>query len=108
VLTPFNAQVNRIRGRLAAVDPGIRVGTVDKFQGQEAPVVLYSLAASSAEDAPRGLEFVYSLNRFDVAACRARAVMAVVCSLALRSPPVHTPEQLRMVNALCAFAAAAR
>jgi Superfamily I DNA and RNA helicases and helicase subunits len=104
VLTPFNAQVNRIRGRLASVDPGIRVGTVDKFQGQEAPVVLYSLAASSADDAPRGLEFLYSLNRFNVAISRARAVMAVVCSPALLSPLVHTPEQLRMVNALCAFA----
>ncbi|MDT4945125.1 MAG: hypothetical protein QOH14_1858 [Pseudonocardiales bacterium] len=103
VLTPFNAQVNRIRGRLASVDEQIRVGTVDKFQGQEAPIVVYSLASSSAEDAPRGLEFLYSRNRFTVAISRARAVMAVVCSPVLLAPLVHTPEQLRMVNDLCAF-----
>jgi uncharacterized protein len=104
VLTPFNAQVNRMRGRLDGLDPTIRVGTVDKFQGQEAAAVIYSLASSSAEDAPRGLEFLYSLNRFNVAISRARGVMAVVCSLRLLSPLVRKPEQLRLVNALCAFA----
>jgi len=104
VLTPFNAQVNRLRSRLSAVDPTIRIGTVDKFQGQEAPVVIYSTAASSVDDAPRGLEFLYSLNRFNVAISRARVVMAVVCSPRLLSPLVHKPDQLRMVNALCAFA----
>jgi predicted RecB family nuclease len=107
VLTPFNAQVNRVRGRLASIDPGIRIGTVDKFQGQEAPVVIYSLASSSVDDAPRGLEFLYSLNRFNVAISRARAVMAVVCSPSLLSPLVQKPEQLRMVNALCSFREAA-
>ncbi|PZS16755.1 MAG: hypothetical protein DLM57_09730, partial [Pseudonocardiales bacterium] len=75
-----------------------------KFQGQEAPVVIYSTAASSVDDAPRGLEFLYSLNRFNVAISRARAVAAVVCSPRLLSPLVHAPDQLRMVNALCAFA----
>jgi predicted RecB family nuclease len=107
LVTPFNAQAHRIRSRLVAADPAIRIGTVDKFQGQEAPIVLYSLASSSAEDAPRGLEFLYSLNRFNVAISRARAVMAVVCSPALLTPLVHSPEQLGMVNALCAFRAAA-
>jgi len=104
VLTPFNAQVNRLRSRLGAVDAAIRIGTVDKFQGQEAPIVIYSTVASSVDDAPRGLEFLYSLNRFNVAISRARAVFAVICSPRLLSPLVHTPEQLRMVDALCAFA----
>jgi len=104
VLTPFNAQVNRLRSRLGAVDAAIRIGTVDKFQGQEAPIVIYSTVASSVDDAPRGLEFLYSLNRFNVAISRARAVLAVVCSPRLLSPLVHTPDQLRMVDALCAFA----
>jgi hypothetical protein len=80
VLTPFNAQVNRIRGRLAAVDPGIRVGTVDKFQGQEAPISIYSMATSTPEEAPRGLEFLYSLNRLNVATSRARCAAIVVAS----------------------------
>jgi predicted RecB family nuclease len=108
VLTPFNAQVNRLRSRLAGLDPDIRIGTVDKFQGQEAPLVIYSTASSSVDDAPRGLEFLYSLNRFNVAISRARGVMAVVCSPRLLSPLVRTPDQLRMVNALCAFAADAK
>jgi uncharacterized protein len=104
VLAPFNAQVNRLRSRLSTVDPAIRIGTVDKFQGQEAPIVIYSTTASSVDDAPRGLEFLYSLNRFNVAISRARGVMAVVCSPRLLSPLVPKPEQLRLVNALCAFA----
>jgi predicted RecB family nuclease len=108
VLTPFNAQVNRLRSRLAGVDEDIRIGTVDKFQGQEAPIVIYSTASSSVDDAPRGLEFLYSLNRFNVAISRARSVFAVVCSPRLLSPLVRSPEQLRMVNALCAFAADAK
>ncbi len=105
VVTPFNAQVNRIRSRLGPLaDAGIRVGTVDKFQGQEAPIVIYSMASSSAQDAPRGIDFLYNLRRFNVAISRARAVVAVVCSPQLLAPLVRTPQQLRMVNALCAYA----
>src|SRR5262249_23362139 len=63
IVSPFNAQVSRLIERLPA---GARVGTVDKFQGQEAPVVIYSMATSRAEDAPRGMEFLYSPNRFNV------------------------------------------
>jgi superfamily I DNA and/or RNA helicase len=107
ILSPFNAQVNRIRNRLGAWGAGIRVGTVDRFQGQEAPVVIYSTASSTAQDAPRGVEFLYSQNRFNVAISRARGVVAVVCSPALLTAPVRTPEQLAMVNALCAYAEAA-
>ena len=60
--------------------PGFRIGTVDKFQGQEAPVSIYSMATSSAADAPRGMEFLYSLNRLNVATSRAQCVAAVVAS----------------------------
>ena len=105
VVTPFNAQVNRIRSRLGSLaDDGIRVGTVDKFQGQEAAIVIYSMASSSAEDAPRGIDFLYNLHRFNVAISRARAVVAVVCSPRLLAPLVSSPQQLTMVNALCAYA----
>jgi uncharacterized protein len=104
ILTPYNAQVHLLRQRLTGVGhPDVRVGTVDKLQGQEAAVVLYSTASSSVEDAPRGTEFLYSLNRFNVAVSRARAVMAVVASPTLLAPHVGRPDQLRLVNALCRF-----
>ncbi len=70
VVAPYNAQVSRLAERLAPT--GVRVGTVDKFQGQEAPVVIYSMATSRPEDAPRGMEFLYSLNRLNVATSRAK------------------------------------
>jgi superfamily I DNA and/or RNA helicase len=71
VVAPCNAQVVRLAERLAAT--GARVGTVDKFQGQQAPVVIYSMATSRPGDAPRGMEFLYSLNRLNVATSRANA-----------------------------------
>jgi superfamily I DNA and/or RNA helicase len=70
VIAPYNARVFEIRNRL----PGARVGTVDKFQGQEAAIVIYSLATSSYADAPRGMEFLYSLNRLNVATSRAKCL----------------------------------
>src|SRR6266478_3946880 len=68
IVAPYNAQVSDL---LARLPPGANVGTVDKFQGQEAPIVIYSLTTSSPEDAPRGMEFLYSLNRLNVATSRA-------------------------------------
>ena len=73
VITPYNAQVRDDR---RADLPGVRVGTVDKFQGQEAPISIYSMASSSVEDAPRGMEFLYNLHRLNVATSRARCVVA--------------------------------
>jgi predicted RecB family nuclease len=100
VIAPFNAQV----ASLAAVLPeGARVGTVDRFQGQEAPVVVYSLAASSADDVPRGVSFLYSRNRLNVAVSRARALAVVVASPALLTARVRTPAQLALVNGLCRY-----
>jgi len=71
IVAPYNAQVSALAERLPV---GARIGTVDKFQGQEAPVVFYSMATSTPEDAPRGMEFLYSLNRFNVAISRATGV----------------------------------
>jgi superfamily I DNA and/or RNA helicase len=82
IVAPFNDQVNRLSDRL----PGMKVGTVDKFQGQEAAVVIYSLTTSAPEDAPRGMEFLYNLNRFNVATSRARCACIVVGSPRLLSP----------------------
>jgi len=98
VVAPFNAQVQLLQ---AMLPPGSRVGTVDKFQGQEAPVVVYTLATSSPDDLPRGIEFLFSLNRLNVAVSRAKSVAVVICSPELRRVRAHTPEQLRLANALC-------
>ncbi|HET9059997.1 MAG TPA: TM0106 family RecB-like putative nuclease [Acidimicrobiales bacterium] len=97
VVAPYNAHVGRLRATLPA---GARVGTVDKFQGQEAPVVIYSMASSSAEDAPRGIDFLYDLHRLNVAISRARCLAVLVGSPRLLDAAVRTPEQLRRVNAL--------
>ncbi|PSR22320.1 MAG: nuclease [Sulfobacillus acidophilus] len=104
VVAPFNAHVSYLKARL----PGARVGTVDKFQGQEAPVVIYSMAASRPENVPRGMEFLYSLNRLNVAISRAQGVAVLVANPALLTAKPKDPEQLRLVNALCAFVERAR
>ena len=98
-VAPFNDQVNRLADRL----PGVKVGTVDKFQGQQAAIVIYSLASSSPEDAPRGMEFLYDLNRFNVATSRARCACIVVASPLLLSPECRTPRQMELANALCRY-----
>jgi uncharacterized protein len=100
VVAPYNAQVEQLRSVLPA---GVRAGTVDKFQGQQGAVVLYSMASSSAADAPRGVNFLYDTHRLNVAVSRARALAVIVGSPALLGAPVETPEQLRSVNALCRF-----
>jgi predicted RecB family nuclease len=99
IIAPYNAQVSELSSRL----PGCRIGTVDKFQGQEAPIVIYSLTTSSPEDAPRGMEFLYSLNRLNVATSRGRARCILVGSPRLLEPQCHTPRQMQLANALCRF-----
>jgi uncharacterized protein len=99
IVAPYNAQVAEIGRRL----PAARVGTVDKFQGQEAPVSIYSMTTSGPEEAPRGMEFLYSLNRLNVATSRARCLAAVVASPALVRVRARTPRQMRLANALCRF-----
>lgn len=101
IVAPYNAQVNRLAERLTGT--GVPIGTVDKFQGQEAPVVIYSMATSRPEDAPRGMEFLYSLNRLNVATSRARCAAIVVASPRLLEPSCRTPRQMLLANALCRF-----
>jgi len=100
VVAPYNAQVSALAGKLPV---GARVGTVDKFQGQEAPVVFYSMTTSTPEDAPRGMEFLYSLNRLNVAISRARCVAVIVASPALFQVECKTPRQMKLANALCRY-----
>jgi superfamily I DNA and/or RNA helicase len=100
IVAPYNAQVSDLSNRLSKA----RVGTVDKFQGQQAPVVIYSLTTSSPEDAPRGMEFLYSLNRLNVATSRAQAVVIVVASPRLLDPECRSPRQMQLANALCRYA----
>jgi len=77
---------------------------VDKFQGQQAPVAIYSMASSTPEDAPRGMDFLYSRNRLNVAVSRPQGLAIVVASPALFRVRCKTPEQMRLANALCLFA----
>jgi uncharacterized protein len=105
IVAPYNAQVACLRERLPA---NARVGTVDKFQGQEAPVVIYSMATSSADEMPRSLEFLYEPNRLNVAISRAKCLAILVCSPTLLSARCRSPEQLKLVNALCRFVERAR
>jgi uncharacterized protein len=102
VVTPYNAQVREIAQALARVGiAGARVGTVDKFQGREAPVVIYSMASSSARDAPRGLEFLFDLHRLNVATSRAKALSIILASPDLVRVFCGTPREMQLVNALC-------
>jgi uncharacterized protein len=97
IVAAYNAQVAEIARRV----PGARVGTVDKFQGQEAAVSIYSMASSTSADAPRGMEFLYSLNRLNVATSRARCLAALVASPELFRVRCRTPRQMQLANALC-------
>jgi uncharacterized protein len=98
VVAPYNAQVAAMREKLP---DEIRVGTVDKFQGQEAAIVFYSTTTSSPEDAPRGMEFLYSLNRLNVAVSRARCIAVVVASPTLFQMECKTPRHIELANAFC-------
>lgn len=99
IIAPYNAQVFEIRERL----PGARVGTVDKFQGQEAPVVIYSVTTSSHADAPRGMEFLYSANRLNVATSRAQCLCILVASPVVFEPECRTPRQMQLANGFCRY-----
>jgi uncharacterized protein len=101
VIAPYNVQVNRLQQRL---EGKARVGTVDKFQGQEAPVAILSLTASSADDAPRGLGFLLAPNRLNVAISRAQCLSIVVGSPSLTSGLANTVEDAEQINRLCRIA----
>ena len=101
IVAPYNAHVTRLLDRLAPL--GVPIGTVDKFQGQEAPVVIYSMATSRSEDTPRGMAFLFSLNRLNVATSRARCAAVLVASPRLFEPDCSTPRQMKLANALCRY-----
>ncbi len=81
----------------------LRNRMVDKFQGQEAPAVFYSMATSTPEDAPRGMEFLYSLNRLNVAVSRARCVAVLVASPKLFQVECRTPHQIELASGFCRY-----
>jgi len=99
IIAPYNAQVFELQERL----PGYHIGTVDKFQGQEAAIVIYSMTSSSHADAPRGMEFLYSPNRLNVATSRAMCLCILVGSPALFEPECKTPRQMELANAFCRY-----
>ena len=105
VVAPYNDQVALLAETLP---DGARVGTVDKFQGQEAAVVFFSMATSSGENLPRNLDFLFSRNRLNVAVSRARCLAYVVASPRLLEIECRTIEQMRMANALCMFVESAQ
>ena len=100
MIAPYNAHVAELRSHCPA---GTRIGTVDKFQGQEGAVAIYSMASSTSEDAPRGMSFLYDLHRLNVAVSRAKAIGIVVCNPELLRVQCRSPEQIRLANALCRF-----
>ncbi|MEO8462085.1 MAG: TM0106 family RecB-like putative nuclease [Chloroflexota bacterium] len=104
VVAPYNAQVAEISRRVEQRLGGRpNVGTVDKFQGREAPIAIYSMTTSTPEDAPRNLEFLYSGNRLNVAVSRAQGLAVVIANPALLAVACRTPEQMRHLNVLCRF-----
>jgi uncharacterized protein len=104
VVAPYNAQVTALSAALRDV----RIGTVDKFQGQQAPVVIVSLTTSTPEDAPRGMDFLYSANRLNVATSRAKGLCILVGNPRLFEPHCRTPQQMRLANAFCRYRELAR
>jgi len=99
IISPYNAQVNLLQEAI----PDLEIGTVDKFQGQEAPIIIYSVATSHPQDAPRGMDFLYSLNRFNVAVSRAKAMFIMVSSPAIFEPECKSPAQIKLANPFCRF-----
>jgi len=99
IIAPYNAQVFELQERI----PGARIGTVDRFQGQEAPIVIYSMTTSSHADAPRGMEFLYSANRLNVATSRAKCICLVVASPRVFEVECRTPRQMQLANAFCRY-----
>jgi superfamily I DNA and/or RNA helicase len=99
IIAPYNAQVFELQERMS----GTRIGTVDKFQGQEAPIVIYSMTTSSHADAPRGMEFLYNSNRLNVATSRAKCVCVLVGSPLVFEAECRTPRHMQLANAFCRY-----
>jgi uncharacterized protein len=99
IVAPYNAQVDLIKQQLDAAGlQDVAVGTVDKFQGREAMVVIVSMAASSSADAPRGLEFILDRNRLNVAVSRAKANCFLVYSPQIVRSRFRNIEELKSIS----------
>jgi uncharacterized protein len=110
VVAPYNDQVNLI-STLFSRDrelSSVQVGTVDKFQGREAPVVFFTMTTSTPDDMPRGPEFLFSRNRLNVAISRARCLAYLVCTEELLNARAKTIEEMRLIGTLSAFVESAR
>ncbi|MFZ0768904.1 MAG: TM0106 family RecB-like putative nuclease [Acidimicrobiales bacterium] len=105
VVAPYNDQVNALRFLFESDErlAGVQVGTVDKFQGREAPVVFFTMTTSSAADMPRGPEFLFSRNRLNVAVSRARCLAYLVCTEALLNSRAADIDDMRLISTLSAF-----
>ncbi|SMD07469.1 uncharacterized protein SAMN05661093_04212 [Kibdelosporangium aridum] len=109
VVAPYNLQVRVVRRALEEAGfTETRVGTVDKFQGQEAPVVLVTMTSSAAVDLPRGLDFLLSRNRLNVALSRAQALAVLICSPRLVQADIRDVEQMRLVSGMIGLQRGAR
>jgi superfamily I DNA and/or RNA helicase len=105
VVTPYNAQVVTLRRRLDASGlTDVEVGTVDKFQGRQAPVVFVSMTASSADEVPRGISFLFNRNRLNVAVSRAKYAAFIVRSALLTDYLPATPDRLVELGAFLSLA----
>ena len=105
MVTPYNAQVVTLRRRLDTAGlTEIEVGTVDKFQGRQAPVVFVSMTASSIDDVPRGISFLLNRNRLNVAVSRAKYLSVIVRSEALTDYLPSTPAGLVDLGAFLSLA----
>ncbi len=95
VVAPYNMQVNLLKEKLVG---DVKIGTIDKFQGQEAPVVIISMAVSNVEDSPRGLDFIFDIKRLNVAISRAQALAIVVGNKQLDHCKVTSLGQMKKVG----------
>jgi uncharacterized protein len=105
VVAPYNDQVNLLRREFDRTPglAGVKAGTVDKFQGREAPVVFFTMTTSSSDDMPRGPEFLFSRNRLNVAVSRARCLAYLVCTEELLNSRARTIEEMRLIGTLSSF-----
>ena len=100
VVAPYNAQVRTLRSRLPTA---VQVGTVDMFQGQQAPVVVVSMASSTPDEAPRGIGFAFDSHRFNVATSRAQCRAVLACTPSLLDADCRSVAQMRLVSSVCWF-----
>jgi uncharacterized protein len=109
IVAPYNLQRQAIESKLRELGADkIQVGTVDKFQGREAAIVIFSMAASSADDVPRGARFLFDRNRLNVAVSRAKCLAIIVCNEPLLDTVAKDIDQMKSISALCAFEASAK